>query len=345
MTPVRGILFTSGTETIAGDLVLPDGEGPHPALLTVAGTGPQNRYGDWVEPDGTIRLNPRHRWVGERLAAAGIAQLRYDKRGVGESTGGGGGPGAPPGRRDEYADVLTDVEDAESAVEFLAAQPEIDSSRITVMGTSAGVYFSCLLAARSDIPSSYILWAGVHMDIADFGDLLYGTVLKYARRGDDELQRVADQAPDLLGRARRWPDVVAAARAGAERFEWSEDGEPRSHSIMRLSQELAFEYPKQFTNIETPVMVIHGDRDINVPVAEASAVADALRVAGNDDVTLTIVPGADHGMYIAPPGMSLDDRMMRFFNARSDHPHSEFFINSVIGWIRDLTMRHADEQM
>lgn len=333
------VAFASGSETLAGDLVLPPGDGPFPALLTVAGTGPQNRNGDMVDPDGNVKPHPRHRWVGDQLAAAGIAQLRYDKRGVGQSTGGVSSPGEAPGRRDEYANVLTDVEDVLSALDFLERRPEVDSDRIVVMGTSAGVYFSCIAASQTEIPLAYILWGGVHMPFADFGDLIYKRVLEYAGRGPREEEVVQTVAPEFLARAHRWPALLEAARRGEERFEWEEDGERKSESILRTKQEIEISYPAQFENIKTPVMVIHGDQDMNVPVSEAYDVADALRGFGNDHVTLTIVPGADHGMHIAPPGFSFDDRMLHLFNSQKDYPYSEFFINSVIGWIKDLPLR------
>lgn len=336
---IREVSFPSGEETLAGDLVLPDGDMPHPALLTVAGTGPQNRYGDQVLPDGTVDSHPRHGWVGDRLAAAGIAQLRYDKRGVGMSTGGGSKAGEPPGHRDEYANVLTDVEDVESALAFLASQPEVDSERIVIMGTSAGAYFACLTAARTDLPKGYILWGGVHMDMADFGDLIYGRVIEYHERGPEQAAIVEEHASEFLKHAHQWPEVLAAARAGRERYEWDDDGERKSRSILRTKEELEIEYPKQFANITKPVMVIHGDEDMNVPVSEAHASAEALRQAGNDHVTLTIVPGADHGMHIAPPDMSYDQRMLHLFTTQREYPYSEYFINSVIGWIRDLERR------
>ena len=332
------VSFESGSETLGGDLVLPDGEGPFPALLTVAGTGPQNRYGDMVLPDGEVKSHPRHEWVGDQLAASGIAQLRYDKRGVGESTGGGIGPGDPPGDRDEYANVLTDVQDALSALEFLASRPEIDASRVVVMGTSAGVYFACIAARQTDIPSGYILWGGVHMDLADFGDLIYNRALDYRARGDREREVVDTYAGEFVERARRWPSVVAAARDGKDRYEWEEGGEVRGESIVRTRQEIEIPYPEQFRHIQKPAMVIHGDQDMNVPVSEAPAVARALEDAGNANVTLTIVPGADHGMHIAPSSFDFDDRMLHLFTSQRDFPYSQYFIHSVIGWIKDLPL-------
>ena len=91
----RPISFKSGAETLAGDLVLPASSGPHPAILTVAGTGPQNRYGDIVLADGTVLPHGRYVDISSRLAQAGIASLYWDKRGVGQSSGGDRAPGDP----------------------------------------------------------------------------------------------------------------------------------------------------------------------------------------------------------------------------------------------------------
>jgi hypothetical protein len=63
--------------TMGGTLVRPDGEGPFPAVVLVAGSGPTDR--DWCSPllPGT---NGSARLFAEAFAEAGIASLRYDKR-------------------------------------------------------------------------------------------------------------------------------------------------------------------------------------------------------------------------------------------------------------------------
>ena len=65
---------------------------------------------------------------------------------------------------------MTDVQDAENALLTLRGQPEIDPKRIVVMGHSAGVFFACLLASRTDLPAGYILWGGVHRGIEELMD-------------------------------------------------------------------------------------------------------------------------------------------------------------------------------
>ena len=63
-----------------GTVVRPDGDGPFPAVVLVAGSGPTDR--DWCSPllpgsNGSGRL------FAEAFAAAGIASLRFDKRASG----------------------------------------------------------------------------------------------------------------------------------------------------------------------------------------------------------------------------------------------------------------------
>lgn len=333
---VRDVLFTSNDHTLAGDLVLPEADGPVPAILTITGPEPQNRMGDRVWSDGTVIARSCQAWVGERLAEAGVAQLRYDMRGVGASTGGSRVPGDPPGERDEHCDVFTDVNDALAALSFLLSQPEIDSDRIVVMGVGGGAHSACLLAARTGAPAGYILWGAIHMDAAEHGDLLFGKTMAYYRRSPHRAAVVREHAAKLLERASRWPRELEAVRSGSERFEWEEGGEMRSRSLTRLRQEIELDRGKQFTNIRRPVLVIHGSNDIDVPVSEARAVARALQKGCRKQVTLTIVPGADHLMHMAPTDMSFDERRLHWFSSSCDFPHSEFFISSLIGWIRDL---------
>src|SRR6185437_10707746 len=69
-----------GSTTVYGTVVRPFGPGPFPAVVMVAGSGPTDR--DWNSPllPGT---NGSARLLAEALAQAGIASLRYDKRGIG----------------------------------------------------------------------------------------------------------------------------------------------------------------------------------------------------------------------------------------------------------------------
>lgn len=331
----RTISFKSGDETLAGDLVLPTTAGPHPAILGIAGTGPQNRYGDIVQPDGQVLPHGRYIWIANRLAQAGIASLFWDKRGVGQSTGGDRWPGDGPGERDSYTSVMTDVQDAESALNFLSEQSEVDSQRIAVMGRSAGVYFSCLLATRTELPAAYILTGGLYMGIDDFMKLIYERVLAYAAHGAEEEAWTREHLGDFYDHARHWRNVLAAANRGEDIYEVHEGNKVIREYLQRLKEELEYPLYDQFRHLNKPVLICHGDKDANVPVGEAFKIEKELHKAGRKDVTLVIIPGADHSMRVAPAGTDDDTRFREKFEFNYEQPFSEFFIHSMIGWTLD----------
>jgi len=69
--------------TLHGTLSAPDTPGPWPVVILIAGSGSTDRDGNSAALPGP---NNSLKMLGEQLAADGIATLRYDKRGLGEST-------------------------------------------------------------------------------------------------------------------------------------------------------------------------------------------------------------------------------------------------------------------
>jgi pimeloyl-ACP methyl ester carboxylesterase len=77
------VSFTNEETKLAGTLIIPSMDGPHPGVVLISGSGPQDR-------DGASRAIPGYRpfaEIGEYLGHNGFAVLRYDDRGVGKSTG------------------------------------------------------------------------------------------------------------------------------------------------------------------------------------------------------------------------------------------------------------------
>ena len=118
-TSEETVQFASGDITLAGTLVLPEGSQPHAAVVLVHGSGPQKR--DLFTA----------RW----FAAAGIAALAYDKRGVGESDG-------------DFRKVpfMKLCDDGLGAIKYLKSRKEIDAKRIGVWGLSQGGWLGPLAA-------------------------------------------------------------------------------------------------------------------------------------------------------------------------------------------------------
>lgn len=115
---------------LAGTLTMPDGEGPFPAVVLVSGSGPQNR-------DEEIMGHKPFGVIADYLARRGIAVLRYDDRGFGESTG-------------DFASATTlDLaEDARGAFAFLAGTDTIDAGRVGIVGHSEGGLIAAVIAGE-----------------------------------------------------------------------------------------------------------------------------------------------------------------------------------------------------
>jgi dienelactone hydrolase len=127
-----GAFFESAGARLAYVLDRPGGAGPFPGVVICHGSGRATRE------DGATYVAP--------LRARGLAVLRYDKRGVGQSTGTYRGVSAEnsPGQIAELAG------DLRAGAAFLATQPGIDAGRIGLMGTSQAGWVMVAAAAESD---------------------------------------------------------------------------------------------------------------------------------------------------------------------------------------------------
>lgn len=136
------ISFRSGDLTLHGSLRLaasPDA--PAPAALILAGSGPTDRNGDSALLEGDIGTL---RFIADLLESEGMSSLRYDKLGSGET-------GLGDYTIDDIADLgfTTFVDAASDGLDYLAAQPGVDPTRLFVVGHSDGAVVALALATAS----------------------------------------------------------------------------------------------------------------------------------------------------------------------------------------------------
>jgi hypothetical protein len=133
----KQISLTVAGLRLYGMLHLPEGKPPFPALALFHGFG-----GTRIEPH---RLFVKaSRW----LAREGVASLRLDFRGSGESEG-------------EFQSMTLsgEIQDAQAALAYLRSQPEVNPDRLGVLGLSMGGYVAASVAAQDPALRALVLWA------------------------------------------------------------------------------------------------------------------------------------------------------------------------------------------
>jgi pimeloyl-ACP methyl ester carboxylesterase len=306
-----------------GTLTFPDGEGPFPAVVLVAGSGPTDR--DWCSAllPGT---NGSGRLFAGAFAAAGIASLRYDKR--------ASGPDAAESARALLGklSMLSHLEELVAAVGALAGNDSIDVARIAGLGNSEGTLHVLHYAtSQQDVPFAGIVLA------APPGRSVGAVVLA----------QLALQAAQVPGGA----ELMAEVEAAASRYEAGQpmDLDPRlpdsvkmvlasfeSPANLPLARELwAEDAADLLPEVEIPTLVLIGRKDLQV---DASADGGPLEraAAGKDNVTFAYPANANHvfkedtrtlAEVVVAPGNG--------YNEDGTHLDPEA-LETILGWLREV---------
>jgi pimeloyl-ACP methyl ester carboxylesterase len=291
----RDIRFNNpaGHNQLAGTLSVPTGNGPFPAVVLISGTGHNTRDEDvWGHKVFVV--------LADALSRNGVAVLRYDKRGVGSSTG-------------DY-DAATTVDftsDAAAAVTWLKTQPEIDPKRVGVLGHSEGGIIAPAVAAEDKSVAFVVMIAGP----AIRGDHLfvlqsamtaktYGAPEDYiARRKvfDQTLYDAIVAAPSDAVALDRAKSIVT--QGVAEKVIDQNEAETLPQEDTRPWERyfLAYDPAPTLAELTVPVLVLNGSLDVQVPAKEDLAAA-RVALKNNPKATVVELPGMNHLLQDANTG-------------------------------------------
>lgn len=156
-----------GEHTLGATITLPDaaiwGDGPYPGVVLITGSGPQDR-------DETIFMHKPFLVLADHLTRRGIAVLRYDDRGVGESTG-----------SFEGTPVTGLAADAHAAWTFLRDHESTDAERIGLAGHSEGGLIAPMIASENTDVAFLVLLAGTGIPGAEI--MLYQADVMFTAGG------------------------------------------------------------------------------------------------------------------------------------------------------------------
>ena len=289
--------------TLAGTLTVPPGDGPFTGVVLIAGSGPNDR-------DETILRHKLFLVLADSLTRRGIAVLRYDKRGIGKSTG-------------SYALATSRdfADDAQAAFTYLRAQPHVNAAKVGLIGHSEGGIIAPMVAAHSPEVAFLVLLAGTglpgeriiaeqaaligHAEGASDSDVAQSQVL------EKKLLAVAAHESDPAAAKVRIASLLNQSLASLTPAQKKKIGDTgpllRAQSAALVSPWfryfLTYDPAPTLKQVHCPVLALDGSLDLQVPPAEnLAAIGAALKAGGNTDVTTTDLPGLNHLFQTAKTG-------------------------------------------
>ena len=276
---------------IGATLTIPNGKGPFPAVLLIAGSGPQNR-------DEAVLGHKPFLVLADHLTRQGIAVLRADKRGVGKTTG----TFNDNGLKDYVSDAL-------AGVAYLKGRAEIDAGKIGLLGHSQGGSVAPMAAAQSRDVSYLVLLAAPGLSGYDILVLQDGTEAKAGGASDEQVQLIRGFSWRFYGIVLQAKDAAEIERETKTLYATLTDAEkkaldwPNLHGTLSLAwaltpgarDTLTSDVGPVLRQVRCPVLALNGGKDCQVPPREnLGRIERELQAGGNKDYTLRELPGLNH---------------------------------------------------
>ena len=284
------INLVTQTGEIEGTLLYPASTKKLPVALIIAGSGPTDRNGN-----NPMMTNNSLKMLAEGLFGNGIASVRYDKRGIGESKD--AGLLESDLRFEHY------VEDAKNWVDMLAKDTRF--SDIIVIGHSEGSLIGMIASQKTEV-GKFISIAGVGVPA---GELLR--------------EQLKAQPPVILNQAL---PIIEKLEKGE-----TEVNVPQIlYSLFRPSVQpyiiswFKYDPKKEISKLNKPVMILQGTTDIQVSVSDAEKLAGA-----NKNAEKRIIEGMNH--ILKPSEIEMQKNMQTYSNPNL--PLKEGLIEAIIEFL------------
>lgn len=270
--------------TLAGTLTWPQGPGPFTTVVLITGSGPQDRNEELLNHRPFLVL-------ADALARANVAVLRYDDRGVAESTG-----------DFAAATTLDFAADVRGALDYLRSQTTFPVASIGLVGHSEGGLIAPIVADGNADVSFLVLLAGPSVDGATI-IISQGRAIAAANGATPAELDVAEAQQRAAFACLDDPDAALDGVDACLRQALASQGvtEPDLSPLLAQLESpwmrwfLTYDPAPVLRRTQIPVLALNGSLDLqvlaslNVPVMQA-----AFEEAGNARASVSELPGLNH---------------------------------------------------
>ena len=290
------VTFQNGDVTLGGKLLIPSTKGPHPAVILLHGSGPQDRNGE-------LSLI---RFVADHFARHGIAALIYDKRGFGASSG-----------NLATASFGDFARDALAGLKLLQSRADINPKQIGFWGISqAGWVMTTATSISKDIAFIISVSAGGSgYTIPEQNNYNIATELRASGISPDEINQVIASYNlfyDFIragegANAEKLDAAIRKLQQNAKLKDWlpplSSEVDWKKRDQWYLALDLDFNPVPLWERYDGPVLGIFGELDNSTPVEQVVPILSrALASRKNTDYAIKVFPKANHNIMEAETG-------------------------------------------
>ena len=270
---LTGMAFASQTNVtlsvpganLTGTLQTPGTGVKPPVVLILAGSGPTDRDGNSLAgPGGTYRK------LAADLAAQGIASLRVDKRGVGQSS--------VTDKRESSLTFEDYVNDARAWLKWLAQQKQF--SQVGLIGHSEGGLIALAAAQNNASIKALVL-------LSTPGETIGATIRRQVGQNPANPTELVKETNDILTQLEQGKTVAQVSTPLMPLF--------RPSVQPYLISSLKYDPAKLVAQVTAPTLIVQGDRDLQVRAQDARSLGEAQKTA-----TVIIVPGMNHVLVPSP---------------------------------------------
>ena len=327
------VLFENEIDDVvlAGTLTYPKEGNNFPAVVMISGSGGQDRNEELLGHKPFFVIS-------DYLTQNGIAVLRFDDRGIAQSTG-----------NHDTATSEDFAKDVISAVEFLKERKEIDNTKIGLIGHSEGGMIAPLAAVQSNDVAFMVMMAGLGIP-GDSILYLQGELIQRAEgMSEEEIQKSVKTQREIFSIVKSSNDDEKLVADLKEKFyaeystmteeEKTKLGDPEVYLNMQIKTITSpwFKYFLRFDpvpvleKVKCPVLAINGEKDLQVPPKEnLSAIELALKKGGNNNFEVIMLPGLNHLFQTSTTGAISE-------YGKIEETISPVALETMLNWVQKIT--------